>query len=120
MEYGKYLRKLKNKESKERIFYDKMTKLLGIRKKQKAFHPNAPRFNIKNGKKIYAFKRVSLDKRQTIICITNLSSKKQISQLNERYKGWKNLIGPKIKFINKKFFELAPHETVWISNIYFT
>lgn len=111
-------RKLKNKESKERVFYDKMTKLLDIRKKQKAFHPNAPRFNIKNSAKIYAFKRVSLDKKQTIICITNLSSKKQISQLSGKYKGWKNLIGPKIKSINKKFFELAPHETVWISNVY--
>ena len=33
--------------------------------------------NLNFGSKIYGFKRISKDKKQTIICITNLSSKPQ-------------------------------------------
>ena len=32
---------LKDKRSKQKIYYDQITNLLKIRKKQKAFHPNA-------------------------------------------------------------------------------
>ena len=37
---------LKNNKSKQSIFYNSLTKLLSIRNKQKAFHPNALRSNI--------------------------------------------------------------------------
>ena len=49
------------------------------------------------GSKIFSFKRVSINKEQTIICISNLSSKIQRVNLNKIYHNWKNLIGPKIK-----------------------
>ena len=73
-------------------FYQNITHLLNIRRKQKAFHPNAARYNLNFGSKIFAFKRVSLDKKQSIICITNLSSKIQNITLNKTYLRWKNLI----------------------------
>ena len=69
--------KLNNKDSKENYFYKKISNLLSIKKKQKAFHPNANRENNNLGPKILSFKRESIDKKQTIICITNLSSKTQ-------------------------------------------
>ena len=111
------LRLLKNKNSKQSIFYNKLCNLLNIRKNQKAFHPNAQRINLNFGSKIYGFKRISKDKKQTIICITNLSSKSQKTRINKKSEKIKNLLNSKIKLENKKFLVLKPFETVWLSNI---
>ena len=77
--------KLNNKDSKEYYFYKKISNLLSIKKKQKAFHPNASRENINLGPKIFCFKRESINKKQTIICITNLSSKIQYLKLSKKF-----------------------------------
>ena len=69
--------KLRDKKSKQSIFYRNIGALLEIKRKQKAFHPNASRININLGPKIFCFKRISKDKKQSIICMTNLSSKIQ-------------------------------------------
>ncbi len=65
--------KLNIKNSHEKFFYQKISNLLNIKKKQKAFHPNADRQTLYLGTKIFCFKRQSIDKKQTIICMTNLS-----------------------------------------------
>ena len=113
--YKNISKKLKNKNSKQSIFYKKISNLLSVRRKQKAFHPNAPRHNMYLGSKIFSFKRISINKEQTIICITNLSSKTQKASLNKIYHNWNNLIGPKIEIRNKLLI-LKPFETVWLSN----
>ena len=114
-DYENISKKLDNKNSKQSIFYKKISNLLRVRRKQKAFHPNASRHNLNLGSNFFSFKRVSIDKDQTIICITNLSSKIQKTPLNKIYHGWNNLIGPKIKTRNKLLI-LKPFETIWLSN----
>ena len=104
-----------NKNSKQNIFYRKISHLLSVRRKQKAFHPNASRHNINLGSKIFSFKRISINKKQTVICITNLSSKIQRANLNKIYHNWTNLIGSKIEIKNKLLI-LKPFETIWLSN----
>ncbi len=111
------INKLKNKNSKQSIFYKSITNLLEIRRKQKAFHPNGLRSYINFGPKIFGFKRQSLDKRQIIICVTNLSSKNQFPKINKNYIHWKNLINSKKKIKKTKYLELKPFETMWLSNI---
>ena len=106
---------LKNDRSKQSIFYKALTKLLDIRKRQKAFHPNAFRSNIYLGKKIFCFKRTSLDKKQIILSITNLSSKTQNPKLNKIYFNWKNLMGQNVN-IKKNMLILKPFETIWLTN----
>ena len=113
--YENISKKLDNKNSKQSMFYKKISNLLRVRRKQKAFHPNASRHNLNLGSNFFSFKRVSIDKDQTIICITNLSSKIQKTHLNKIYHGWNNLIGPKIKTRNKLLI-LKPFETIWLSN----
>ncbi len=108
-------KKLGNKNSKQSIFYKKISNLLKVRRKQKAFHPNASRHNLNLGTNFFSFKRVSIDKNQTIICITNLSSKIQKTYLNKIYHSWNNLIGPKIETKNA-LLVLKPFETIWLSN----
>ena len=106
---------LKDKKSKQKIYYDHITNLLKIRKKQKAFHPNASMRCLSFGKKILAYKRVSLDKKQTIICITNMSSKSQSVLLANNQDKYKNLLSKKVNIISKRL-SLKPSETVWLSN----
>ena len=109
--------KLKNQSSKQSIFYKSVTGLLEIRRKQKAFHPNGLRSTINMGSKIFAFKRQSVDKKQIIICITNLSSKTQITKLNSKFLKWRNLLDFKNSHILNKMIKLKPYQTVWLSNI---
>jgi len=106
---------LKDKRSKQKIYYDQITNLLKIRKKQKAFHPNATMHCLSFGNKIFAFKRISLDKKQIIICITNMSSKLQSVSLGNNENRYKNLLKEKINIISKRLI-LEPFETVWLSN----
>ncbi len=113
--YKNISKKLDNKNSKQSIFFQKISNLLSIRRKQKAFHPNASRQNINLGSKIFSFKRISIDRKQTVICITNLSSITQKAHLDKVYYNWKNLIGSKIK-VNNKLLILKPFETIWLSN----
>ncbi len=110
------LNHLKNSKSKQSIFYKNLTNLLSIKIKQKAFHPNASRTTLNMGSKIFCFQRTSIDKKQTIICITNLSSKTQNLLLNNKFKNWKNLINQKINILPNKKLELQPFQTIWLSN----
>jgi len=104
---------LKNKNSKQSIFYQKITNLIFIKQRNKAFHPNAKRENLNMGKKIFCFKRTSLDNKQIIYNITNLSSKNQKLNINNKLKKYKNLLG-KSKMSHRLI--LQPFETMWLSN----
>ena len=104
---------LNDKTSKQSIFYKKIMNLIYIKKKNKAFHPNAKRENLNMGRKIFCFKRTSLDKKQIIYNITNLSSKPQKLNFNDKFKKYKNLLDkPNINNV----FELKPHQTLWLKN----
>ncbi len=109
-------KKLSDKTSKQSIFYQNLGRLLEIKRKQKAFNPYAKRLNINLGSKLFCFKRISLDKKQIIISITNCSSVDQYPKLNKKYSKWKNIINPKINSLNRSF-KLKPFETMWLSNI---
>ena len=105
---------LKNKNSKQSIFYQRIINLISIKRQNKAFHPNATRESLNMGKKIFCFKRISLDKKQVIYNITNLSSKNQKFVTNNKFRLYKNLLD-KSK-INRKLI-LKPYETLWLSNL---
>ena len=115
--YKNITRKLSDNKTKQSIFYNNITNLLSIRRKQKAFHPNAKRYNINLGSKLFCFKRLSLDKKQSIICITNLSSKNQTIKLNKELQNYKDLLNLNTKFKDKNLLTLKPFQTVWLSNI---
>ncbi len=109
------IKKLKNKKSKQSIIFNRLSNLLRIRRNQKAFHPNALRYSLKLSSKIFSLKRISIDKKQTIICISNLSSTEQNTRIDKKYYNWKNLIGPKI-IVKKNLLLLKPYQSIWLSN----
>ena len=88
-------------------------KLILIKRQNKAFHPNAKRESLSIGKKIFCFKRTSLDKKQIIYNITNLSSNHQKIKINKKLKNYKNLFDKSKMSSNIK---LQPFETIWLSN----
>ena len=104
---------LKDKTSKQSIFSKQILNLLSIKKQNKAFHPNAKRENLNMGKKIFCFKRTSLDKKQILYNITNLSSKYQKLKFNYKFSKYKNLLDR--SNLSQKS-ELKPFETLWLSN----
>ncbi len=114
--YENITKKLKDKSSKQSIFYQNLVKLLEIKRKQKAFHPNAKRLNINLGSKIFCYERISLDKKQTIICISNLSTKLQYIKINKNLIKYRDLLGRKIFFTFDKKIKLDPCQTIWLSN----
>ena len=88
-------------------------KLLAIKMQNKAFHPNAKRVNLNLGKKVFGFKRISLDKKQTIFNITNLSSKQQKLNFGKKFENYKHLLS---KSKTSRYLILQPFETLWLSN----
>jgi len=110
------LKKIKSNSSKEYYIFETLKYLLKIRKKQKAFHPNAYRTNINLGDNFFCIKRVSLDKKQTILCITNLTSKLQNVKINKKFNKFKNLIDLNVKHQISNSINLKPFETIWLSN----
>ena len=107
--------KLRDKKSKQSIFYRNIGALLEIKRKQKAFHPNASRININLGPKIFCFKRISKDKKQSIICMTNLSSKIQTPNF-KKTGSYRDLLNSNLKFREGNSLILKPFQTVWLTN----
>jgi sucrose phosphorylase len=100
-----------------RVFQGLMN-LLSIRQRQAAFHPNATQFTLHLGAKLFGFWRQSMDRRQSIFCITNISDQPQLLQLSDinliEAQDWTDLISD--EDCNSQQLLLAPYRTVWISN----
>ena len=97
-----------------------MEKILGIRKKQKALHPNATQYTLNLGKHFFGLWRQSLDRKQSIFAISNVTSKKRVLKLNKinllSLENWTDLLNLKIININKKEIIFNPYQTIWLTN----
>ena len=106
---------LKDKNSKQNKYYKNMSNILTIRRKQKAFHPDANRKTLKLGSNFFGIKRISTDNKQSIYCITNMTSKLQLLKVNKNVFYKRNLFNSKLtKKTGKIQFE--PFQTVWLTN----
>jgi sucrose phosphorylase len=97
-----------------------LKKLVHLRQQQRAFHPNATQFTLHMGEQLFGFWRQSIDRRQSIFCIFNVSDKPQplrIAELNlivtDR---WWDLISGHIFDESTEVFTLAPYQVLWITN----
>jgi sucrose phosphorylase len=93
-------------------------RLLSIRQRQAAFHPNATQFTLHLGDQLFGFWRQSADRRQSIFCISNISAEPQellLSDINLiEGEHWTDLIAG--DDMNEPLMTLEPYRTVWISN----
>ena len=94
--------------------------LITLRTAQLAFHPNATQFTLQLGEQFFGFWRESIDRSQSIFCISNISD----TQLTLPLAGvnlissdfWYDLItGDTIDDISQ-ILTLSPYQTLWLSN----
>ena len=107
-------------ESQSHIFLQ-LKKLMLIRKKQPAFHPNAVQFTLHLGSNLYGIWRQSLDKKQSIFCISNLTDEiVKLSLLDLNLIGfdhWRDIITEiEIDDITSEI-EFSPYQTMWLTNL---
>lgn len=99
----------------------RMTHLINIRKKQSAFHPNAVQFTLQLGEQIFGFWRQSIDRRQSIFCIYNISDQEQKVRLSDinliGTDTWVDLLTEQVIQHEDVELVLSPYRAVWISNL---
>ena len=119
-DYDALKEKLNDKDSQHAIVYNQLKGLIETRKNQKAFHPNATQFTLHLTNKLFGFWRQSIDRRQSIFCVYNISNESQpllLSDLNLIVTdNWRDLISG-IEFNETNdFISLEPYQILWITN----
>ena len=101
----------------------RISQLIRIRKAQPAFHPNATQFTLQLGDNLFGFWRQSLDRRQSVFCVSNVTNEEQsilLSSINLiGTDKWMDLISRDELEDVGGFLQLKPYQTVWISNMEF-
>ena len=119
-DYRQLQTELADPESQHARVSGLLKKLVHLRQQQRAFHPNATQFTLQLGEQLFGFWRQSMDRRQSIFCIFNVSDTPQplrIAELNlivtDR---WWDLISGHIFDESTEVFTLVPYQVLWITN----
>ena len=111
---------LDNNQSTHSKVYERLSNLIELRKLQKAFHPNATQFTLHLDDTLFGFWRQSIDRSQSIFCISNISRETQevsLSSINLiSTNEWFDLISRESCSESEQSISLKPYQTVWISN----
>ncbi len=101
--------------------YHELKRLIQIRREQPAFHPNATQFTLHLGTQLFGFWRQSIDRKQSIFCIHNISKEDVTLPLSDINLigtcNWKNLVTDEVFTTIEKSIVVKPYQTLWISNI---
>jgi sucrose phosphorylase len=112
---------LNNPVSSHAQVFEALKRLLLIRRRQAAFHPNAVQFTLHLGSALFGFWRQSVDRRQSIFCISNITDEEQtllLSQINLiEGQDWRDLITGEGFAERGPELTVAPYQTLWITNI---
>jgi len=107
-------------ESSHSQVFNRIKGLLAIRRRQAAFHPNATQFTLHLGTSLFGFWRQSMDRRQSIFCITDVTAQVQPMALEAinliDTQEWTDLISKEAFVSRDQVVELQPYQTLWISN----
>jgi sucrose phosphorylase len=102
-----------------KIYYTLNT-LLALRRQQPAFHPNATQFTLHMGDQLFGFWRQSMDRQQSIFCISNISLVTQSVSLSDinliDNEPWFDLISGQPCKGQHDIMTIQPYQTVWITN----
>jgi sucrose phosphorylase len=111
---------LGREDSSHAIVFKRMKALLSLRRRQAAFHPNATQFTLHLGSSLFGFWRQSMNRRQSIFCVSNVSNVTQSLSLSDinliDTEQWLDLIGNQPLEGRGQVLELQPYQTVWITN----
>ncbi len=114
-------RKLDDRDSLHAKVLTGVTELIKLRKAQPAFHPNAMQFTMHLGEQVFAFWRQSIDRRQSIFCLNNISDTTQTIPLHEinlvATENWQDLISGQPLGELAGELRLQPYQCVWLTNL---
>jgi len=113
-------KELSDRQSPHARIFAELKRLLSIRKKQSAFHPNATQYTLHISDDIFAFWRQSINRDQSIFCISNVTATEKLINLRDinliNTDEWKDLIGGRLYFNIQEQLSLSPYQVLWISN----
>lgn len=118
--YAELEAQLADKTSHHHRVFNELKSLIRLRGQQPAFHPNAVQFTLHLGDSIFGFWRQSIDRRQSIFCISNISDQATelpLSGINlVCTMTWRDIITDMAIEADAENLFLAPYQTVWICN----
>ena len=116
-------KELKSINSDLNKVFNNLLELISIRKKQKAFHPNATQYTLNLGKRFFGLWRQSSDKQQSIFAISNISNMTAYLDLTSlnliNTENWFDILSKgntKIESKNNKL-KFLPYQSIWITNL---
>nr|WP_313898093.1 alpha-amylase family glycosyl hydrolase [Nodosilinea sp. LEGE 07298] len=100
---------------------NELKRLIKIRRQQTSFHPNATQYALHPmSSALFAFWRQSLTRDQSIFSVHNLSDQPQELRLNDlnlvSTDDWYDLISGHRFTDDRAIYDLAPYQSVWITN----
>jgi sucrose phosphorylase len=114
---------LTNPDSAHSLVLQELTRLIRIRRSQRAFHPNATQYTLHPlNPALFTFWRQSMARDQSIFCIHNLSKHPQVLRLSDlnliNTDDWVDLItGDRLDALDSdEGIALKPYQSLWITN----
>jgi sucrose phosphorylase len=112
--------KLADEKTHHHKVFNELSKLVQIRRKQAAFHPNAIQYTLHLGDEVFAFWRQSIARDQSIFCFHNVTDQTisiPLSSVNLiSLDQWRDLISGEIFQDIRDVLTLKPYQAVWLSN----
>lgn len=92
-----------------------------LRRCQPAFHPNATQFTLHLGTGVFAFWRQSINRNQSIFCLSNITDHEQLIKLSDinlvSTDDWTDIIsGDSFTDLDSQLV-LRPYQSVWLTNL---
>ena len=119
-DYKDIMEALKNSNSHISKVFTNILNLIEIRKKQIAFNPNATQYTLNLGNNFLGIWRQSIDRKQSIFAIYNVTNKYQKLKINKlnilNLENWTDLISLKKLDAKKVFIHFEPYQFIWITN----
>ena len=113
--------RLAEEDSVHSKVFSGLKRLLTIRRAQAAFHPNATQFTLHLGSALFGYWRQSMDRRQSVFCVSNISSQVQSLSLSDinltDTEHWHDLLGTIVFESRVQVVELQPYQSVWVTNL---
>ena len=120
-QYDELVEQLEDEDSHHHRIFESMKQLIAIRSQQPAFHPNATQFTLHLGEQVFGFWRQSIDRRQSIFCLNNISDQPAellLSDLNLiSTDEWSDLLSGDCFSDHHETLTLQPYQSVWLSNV---
>jgi sucrose phosphorylase len=118
---GDLTTQLQDPISPHAVVLKELKRLIKIRRRQRAFHPNATQYTLHPlNPALFAFWRQSMARDQSIFCVHNLSKHPQDLQLTDinlvSTDDWTDLISGAPILTVGDGYQLAPYQSLWITN----